>query len=547
MRGTRQIIPSLLLGCSLAFSMSAAVAQAPIQLCNELIGMTIRANKIGNPTTGAIVDTAMLVDAAGRQPEYCRVQGRIFSVDPQAPNINFAVGLPTDWNQKSIHLGGGGYDGTLRQPTDQPRMTAVTTPAPMMRGYATYGSDGGHQGSSTEFALNDEAFYNYGRGEQKKTHDVAVAVIKARYGSAPKRSYFIGFSEGGREALIAAQHYPQDYDGVISVAPLTSVIVEEIANVVMFQEHYQPGGLMTNAKMATLKAAIVATCDTLDGVADSLVSAPHLCRFDPNAIRCPGGADTGDSCLSDGQIRTVNAIGSRVDLGFKIANRVDSYEGYNILKGANINFGTRAVPTVPPVFGPDPGLWVFGDLGVRWFIVRDGTADLRNYDPLDYKERTKEVSRIADATNPNLNAFWKRGGKLIIAHGTYDQLVATDNTSKYFKTVVDRLGQKKVNDFIRYYEIGGYAHNIGGNTAGDFPAVWDDITALERWVEHGEAPNKPVAYHLDGTTIVRSRPLCRYGSYPRYVGGDVNDAASFQCTSYQFPDDRPGQSVTGND
>ena len=150
-------------------------------------------------------------------------------MDPGPAAFKFAIGLPTIWNGKAIHQGGGGYNGTLVDPEKQPTLTDPSLASPMGRGYATYGSDGGHQDPSGRFALNEETFANYAGAELKKTHDIATAIVAARYGRAPSRTYFVGFSEGGREALVVAQRYPGDYDRVIVGAPVYSLTVEETA------------------------------------------------------------------------------------------------------------------------------------------------------------------------------------------------------------------------------------------------------------------------------------------------------------------------------
>jgi feruloyl esterase len=419
------------------------------QACDRLQGMTIAAADIGLPTTGAKVESTTLVAAAGTQPEYCKVTGHITPVDTNAASFQFAVGLPSTWNGKALHQGGGGYNGTLVQPDKQPTLLDPNTPTPLTRGYATFGSDGGHQDPTGAFALNDETFGNYAGAELKKTRDVAMAIIRSRYGKAPTRTYFAGFSEGGREALVVAQRYPADYDGVIVGAPVYSLTAEEIGNVLMFQKHYAPGGLMTAAKMTTLKDTVMSTCDGLDGVADGIVSAPNQCQVDPATLRCPGGADTGDGCLSDGQIATVNAIGSRVTLNFTLENGVNGYEAYPILKGSDLQFGTRATPTIPPAFGPDPALWAFGDTAVRWFIVRDGTADLRTFNPDAYQARIQQVSRLGDATTPDLDAFRNRGGKLLMTHGAVDQYVSPGNTTVYYQSLEARYGASALRNFAR--------------------------------------------------------------------------------------------------
>ena len=499
------------------------------QACAALQGFEIAADKIGLPTTGAKIVSAEMKPAEGRQPEYCSVVGSVAPVDAQAPAFAFSLGLPTDWNKKMLQQGGGGYDGKLIAADKQPTMTDPSTPSPLARGYVTAASDGGHQQPDGAFAMNTEAFANYAGDELKKVHDIAHVIIQQRYGQAPERTYFSGFSEGGREALYLAQRYPKLYDGIIAGSPVYSVTIEESANILMMQHHYAPGGLMNGAKMDMLQQAVIQQCDGLDGVEDGIISAPDACHFDPATLLCPDGQDTGDTCLSTGQVATVKAVGSPVKLDFQLANGVDTYQAYPILKGGNISFGTASSPSVPPAAGQDPAIWAYGDAAVRWFIMQDAHADLLTFDPNNYRARMQEVSELLDATSSDISAFQAAGGKLLLTQGATDAVVSPENTSRYYESLVDRFGRADLDTFVRYYFIPGFNHGSGT----PFNAKWDDLTALEQWVEQGIAPQAPVMKDMDGLTVKRTRPMCTYPQYPRYEGGDQNSAESFVCADYE--------------
>lgn len=207
--------------------------------CPQLKGVRVPATRIGLPTSGAVVTSATLIPASTLLPEYCKVEGRIEPQDPRVPTINFEIDLPSAWNQKLVMLGGGGYDGEIPATAGNVPAGPADRPVPLARGYAVIGSDSGHQASepglpglmAASFALNAESLQNYAGDAIKKSHDVAVYLIQARYPairlahgpSGPQRAYFVGGSTGGREALVAVLRWPQDWDGAISLYPLSLI------------------------------------------------------------------------------------------------------------------------------------------------------------------------------------------------------------------------------------------------------------------------------------------------------------------------------------
>ena len=197
------------------------------EACERLSHLEISAAKIGLPTNGARVDGTRLVSATAEgnvDGEYCEVKGWINPEDPGSPSMQFEVNLPSSWNGKLLQMGGGAFDGSLVNGLGAKGLQPKTVPFPLKRGYATAGGDGGHQGGpgfDGAFALNEEALRNYGRESVKKVHDVAVEIITARYTTKPARTYFVGNSQGGHEALNAAAYYSADYDGVVANSRLT--------------------------------------------------------------------------------------------------------------------------------------------------------------------------------------------------------------------------------------------------------------------------------------------------------------------------------------
>ncbi|KVV51871.1 tannase [Burkholderia territorii] len=509
--------------------------------CAALNGLAIPASSIAEPTGGATITSATLVETAG---EYCQVNGAIAPVDPAAPSIRFQVNLPTNWNHKALHYGGGGFDGTLITGVDALDMAPAGTPTPLANGYATFGDDSGHQSSSItdgKFAANDESLANYGGLSLKKTHDVAMVLIRKRYASAPGKTYFFGSSTGGRDGLSEAQRWPADYDGIVVNRPALNYTGLRLSNVVLGRALYlnNGAGWLDVAKTVLLQNAVMRACDALDGVADGIVSNVVACKAQSAtvlaSVRCPSGADSGDTCLSDAQIATVQTIAAPLQLPYPLANGVTQYAGYNILAGSVFagpyttrDLGESKVPA-NPAGKKDANQWVTGDQWVKYFVTRVPTFDSLTLDPVNpgtYQSRVQALSALTDATSTDLSAYVAKGGKLIMTHGLADEIVSTDSSTDYYAGLVQRFGQGTVDGFVRFYLMPGVGHGTG-----PFHPAIDSLSALDEWVESGKAPETLTISDLNAATLGRTRPLCRYPLWPKYIGGDANAAASFQCTS----------------
>lgn len=515
--------------------------------CAELAGRTIAASEIGIASGNATVvsATAMAADAPGNlHGAYCAVRGTIAPLDASAPVINFAVNLPDSWNAKAIQYGGGGFNGRLIDGTEQVRFGPPEKPAPLALGYATFGDDGGHQSSSItdgEFAANDESLANYGGLSLKKTRDVAMALIQLRYGTAPKKRYFLGTSTGGRDALTAIQRWPADYDGVIANEPALNYTGTRLSNVAVGRALYNNGGTgwMNVAKTLLVQRTVLNTCDRLDGVSDGIVSNVESCRQLNTqilaALRCAGGADLGDTCLSDPQLDTVRAIENPlVFTNYTLANGVTRAGGYNLLEGALVagpyttrDLGTRRVPANPAT-SADANMYVTGDQWVKFFVTRQPLFDTLTFDPLApgaWTQRVVDVSRITDALDADLRPFLSRGGRLILLHGLADEVISPNSTIDYYQRVVATVGQAAVDQGVRFYTVPGMGHGTGV-----FIPAWDSLAALENWVEQGLAPGTPVAADVVAGTYGRTRPLCQYPAWPKYKGsGSVDAAINYTC------------------
>ena len=521
----------------------------PAVACADLAGKSLPASLISLPTQGATVTSATPVaagDAGNLLGDYCRVRGTIQPVDASAGVINFAVNLPEKWNQKTIHFGGGGFDGVLIDGTEVIRFGPAGKPAPLALGYATYGDDSGHQSSSItdgKFAANDEQLANYGGQSLKKTRDVAQALVFARYAVKPKHAYFLGTSTGGRDALSYIQRWPLDYDGVIANEPALNYTGTRLSNVAVGRALYNNGGAgwMNVTKTLLVQKAAMQACDKLDGAVDNLVSNVESCRLLNTQIlaslRCSGGADTGNTCLSDAQIATVRTIESPLDFTtYALANGVKRAGGYNILEGALVagpfttrDLGTRPVPANPAT-SADANMYVTGDQWVKYFVTRIDTFDSLTFDPLNpgsYAPRVTDVSMLTDATNPNLAPFFANGGRLIMLHGLADEVISPNSTIDYYKQLVATVGQATVDQNVRFYTVPGMGHGTGS-----FIPNWDSLAALEGWVEGGLAPATGVAVDAVAGTYGRTRPLCLFPSWPKYRGsGSLDAAVNYSCVT----------------
>ncbi|RJL35950.1 tannase/feruloyl esterase family alpha/beta hydrolase [Bailinhaonella thermotolerans] len=528
----------------------AGLAGAPTgpRPCAELTGTAIPASAIGLPTTGGEVTAAQPVPAAGPIGEYCRVDAAIHPVDPAAPDIRVRLALPSAWNRKAMMFGGGGYNGTIPDVAGNVPFGPADAPVPLARGYATFASDSGHQAPPDflpapsldgSFGVNDEAVRNFAGDALKKTRDAAMFLIAARYGGArPAYAYFAGGSTGGREALAVAQRWPADFDGVISVYPAWNA-----ASLDLFFGHEarvlsRPGAFPGPAEQALLHASVIKACDGLDGLRDGVISDEAGCRYDPRALRCPRGADAGDHCLSDEQIRAVVAISSPLRWPYRIASGERGYPGFPFLSGADmttrlVGMGTTApARPMPKTSGYGVQFW---DQWVRFFVTRDPRHDPLAIDPLrpgPWRERISELSALQDVNDPDLRPFAAAGGKLLILHGTADELVSHRSTVEYFRRVQRTVGERATRRFARLYLVPG-ANHVNIDTP--FAAGWDSVTALETWAERGQAPARPVVTDKNPQAGGRTRPLCEHPAWPAYDGsGDPASAASFTCRTSRW-------------
>lgn len=510
-----------------AVRIDAASLQAPSPLAVSERG----------PTPAALISPA--------NPAFCKVLGHIEPTDPKAPDkappIKFQVNLPVQWNGRSLQYGGGGFNGVLITGLGLPPAYPYDKPAPLARGFVTYGTDSGHETKPGEppqvFALNDEAFENFAHLSYKKVRDAAVALMTRAYGKPPEKLYFMGSSEGGREALTMAQRYPDDFDGIFARVP--------VINWVGLQHAGTRSGLVTMgdgwirpAQVKLVADAVLKACDALDGSDDRLVADPVGCKakFQPETLRCTEGQQA-DQCLTEAQIKAIDTLHATYKFPFPLANGLDDYPGWGVSGEDSPSSGPtggwlswwlgRSPPAQPPA--QTNGIaWIYGAGGIQYVFARNPQLDVKTYKPADYKERLLDVSRLMDSTNPDLSRFRARGGKLIILEHMADYAQSPYAGIRYFENVQRTLGKAETAEFARLYTAPGVDH-VGAGA----PANVDMLGALVDWVEKGQPPGDldVVAQTTEAPAFatVRALPLCQWPAWPHYKSGPVNAASSFHC------------------
>lgn len=541
-----------LAGCTAGGPLSGA---DPAAGCAALARAVVPPSAIGLPSGAARIDTATFVAASPLEvaergptpaatirpalPDHCRLVGRIGPVDPAAPDIRFQLNLPVRWNGRSVQYGGGGFNGVLIPATGLVPAARHDAPAPLAQGYATAGTDSGHENRPGQppqaFAANDEALVNFAHAAYKKVRDVSVALMREAYGRPPARTYFVGSSEGGREGLTMAQRYPADFDGIFARVPVihwTGLQHAGLRDGLALAD----GGWLDAARVKRVHDAVLAACDAADGLADGIVSDPVGCRarFDVGTLRCTGAP--APDCLTDRQVAAVRTLGAPLRMDVPLANGLVEYPGRGPsgegLAASGPTGGWMAWWTgaTPPSFPPQPSngiAWYYGAGAIQWFYARDPKLDVRQYRQQDHAARIREVSALMDSTNPDLSAFHARGGKLIVLENLADYAQSPYAGIGYVESVVATMGRERTDAFLRLFTAPGVDH-VGTGA----PSNADLFGALVAWVEQGRAPEGLELVEQSAKppfAVSRARPLCRWPEWPRYRGGDPAAAASFAC------------------
>lgn len=438
-------------------------------------------------------------------PPFCRVTATLMPSTASA--IRMEMWLPASgWNGKFVVPGNGGFAGAIA-----PAGLATALRA----GYAAAVTDTGHEGGSGAFMLDHPEWLT--DFADRAIHEVAVngkALATAFYGNGPKFSYFNGCSTGGRQALTAAQRFPEDFDGIVAGAPAIYASRQSAGQIWIWQAtHKDAASYLTPPKLAVLHDAAVAQCDALDGVKDGVLEDPTRCKFDPKVVECKGGptggqAD-GQNCLTAPQVEAARKIYA----GAKNARGGQIFSG--LMPGSEIGWAASA-GAVPVGYAADV---------YKYVVFRDGKWDpmTLNYDG-DIAKADKVVGQLT-AIDPDLTKLLSRG-KLLIYHGWSDPGIPPGYTPEYYRNVLAKTNVKNVRAAARLFMVPGMGHCGGG----DGTSTFDMLAALDQWVEKGKAPDQIAAARVRDGATDRTRPLCPYPQVARYKGtGSTDEATSFVC------------------
>jgi hypothetical protein len=466
-------------------------------------------------------------------PPFCRVTGVIRPTSDSY--IRFEVWLPASgWNQKFLGVGNGGFAGSI----DYNSMAGN-----LKRGYATAATDTGHEADSVDASWafkHPEKVIDFGYRALHETTGNAKAIVQKFYGRNARHSYFDSCSDGGREALMEAQRFPEDFDGILAGAPANFWTHMLAGGLAVTQGFYgTPDNYISATKIRAISAAAVAACDAKDGVKDGIINEPPRCHFDPSVLLCKGVDSR--NCLTAPQISSLK----RIYAGGRNSRGVQLFPGF--MRGGEE--GSNGWPQW--IMGQAPGLSLgagFMENYFRYMVFEDPAWNPLTANVDNAKQKADEKTAHAlNATDPDLHRFQGRGGKLILYHGWNDAAISPLNTINYYKSVAEAMGAQNAESFVRLYMVSGMQHCGGGPGASSFGQLGGTTakgpehgiyTALEQWVEKGTAPGEIIATKfVEGNAakgVQMTRPLCPYPQVPTYKGtGDTNDYTNFTCTAGQ--------------
>ncbi|WP_262692570.1 tannase/feruloyl esterase family alpha/beta hydrolase [Kordiimonas aestuarii] len=466
----------------------------------------------------AMVQAAALADNTSSGTADC-----VVTVAFTASDLKFQARLPLGrWNQRMVYIGGGGFDGLM---TDVPD---YVSPSIKAKPYVTVMTNGGHDAPlptsyfDAEFALDGQKLVDFTYLSEHRSLPVAKELIENVYGTSPARSYFEGCSMGGHDALMEAQRFPYDFDGIIARAPAGN-IMGLFAKFHQISQQVEAVGALSDTQREALSVAVLQACDTLDGAKDGIVSNLKACKVDVKALACPA-AGGGENCLSAKQVALVEIITSE----FRSEKTGIHHGGYPVAGAAETKaWGEYIWPQL--MLGNTSLQGAFSTGFIRSFITRDADYDVEAWQVDDWKAPLGQVSSLFQAYDPDLSRLADYGGKLIVWNGVSDTSVSANDTVGYYEAVRKSLGEATAEETVALFLSPGVGHCRGGAGA-DKSELMD---SLVKWVEDNRKPTRQdvtAEKHADDGTVIMTAPLCKYPSYPHYRGsGDMNSAENFDC------------------
>jgi feruloyl esterase len=463
---------------------------------------------------------------------HCKVAGLI------GPEIHFELLLPEKWNGKFVMGGGGGFVGSV--------MNTSLAFGALQAGYATVGTDTGHQGHPLDASWahnNLERLVNFGHQAVHRTAVTAKALTKAFYQDEIIRSYFTGCSRGGGHGLMAAQRYPEDFDGIVAGAPAfdwapgLAALATQINQAMYPDPSNLQEAVVGPKEQELIESSYLRMCDEEDGIKDGILNDPRECKFNVATLLCKG-EDT-DSCLSKQQLAAVKIVydgpkdskGNPLFYGFPFGGETAAGGWPRWLTGGlkyqadlaefqgGVDVGDFKEPVTPNAY------FGFGNGIMKYFVYNDPDWTYENYEFDTLRKDSERVAETLNATNPDLSAFRERGGKLIIYSGWSDAAAPGLAVVGYYEDVLAH--DKTAAEDARLFMMPGVEHCFGGPG----PSFVNFLTEIDKWVESGNTPEQIAAYWLDEKLQpTGSRPLCAYPKVAKYDGkGDTRDVASFSC------------------
>jgi feruloyl esterase len=432
-------------------------------------------------------------------PAHCRVAAVL---KPSSDShIEMEVWLPAeDWNGKFQAVGNGGWAGTI---------SYSAMASALQEGYATASTDTGHKGANALFGIgHPEKVVDYAYRAVHETTVQSKTIIAAFYGKQARFSYWNGCSTGGRQGLMSAQRYPEDFDAIVAGAPAnfhSHLHASDLA--VSVPILLDKASSVSRTQLAMLHRAVIASCDEIDGVKDGILTDPRQCHFDPSDLLCRAGSN--DICLTPSQLTAIQSIyaPSRMRTGEVI------FPGKAL--GSELGWRTFSGSTPPAVA-----------LGTFYLTYQDPDWDWRTFDADRDTVLADQKTGFINAIQPDLTAFKARGGKLLLYHGWNDTSIAPENTVNYYSSVLAKMGADQ-GDWVRLFMVPGMGHCRGG----EGPSQANFFSAMERWRESGTPPDHITAYRVSGNSVNMTRPLCPYPQDAKYKGiGSTNDAENFLCS-----------------
>jgi feruloyl esterase len=483
--------------------------EAAAQSCEALTSLKLPDTTITMAQTvaaGAFTPPAGGRGGGGAQfadlPAFCRVAATL-KPSPES-DIKVEFWLPAaGWNGKFQATGNGGWNGNI---------DTNALAAGLRRGYATASTDTGHQGGGGPWMQNREKLIDYGH---RAVHEMTVkgkAITAAFYGNQPRLSYFTGCSAGGRQALVAAQRYPEDFDGIVAGAPALNATGRAVFAMYVAQNlHANEGAFVPASKYPAIHDAVLKACDAHDGVTDRVIENPATCTFDPKVLACTGGDSP--TCLTPPQVEATRKMFQPV---VNPRTKQEVFPGLSY--GSELGWAT---------FGGQQPFGIATQM-FQFMVFNNPNWDYKtlNFDS-DMTAVDKAEAGLINARSTDLKKFMARGGKLIQYHGWSDPQIPAASSTQYYQSVVDAMGgANRVTDSYRLFMVPGMNHCGGG----DGTATFDMLAALEQWVEKKQAPSSIPAAHTTDGRVDRTRPLCPYPQVATYKGsGSTDEAANFVC------------------